>query len=257
MFERLQQEIESIKTPRFHVVGAPTDQALAQSSETFALPPDYVSFVRRFGAARLYRDAGSRAYRVGVLAPPEISKLPDGRSIAKLGFSDSASAFVFEHAVGHQGPVFEMELGRWDRVADSFESWLDRSCAAARAKIRASDWQQIIAGPEPFSPREQQIVDARQQFEWRVLDVNAAGEHGIEIINRSTLVLPVLTLGVRSRDRRLNGAVWIDVSGIAPGERAIIRRSLYRGLVESSELEVFEFEQPQPEDRESFRELQA
>lgn len=258
MFEWLEQEISSIKTPKFHLVEGPVDaklrEAIAQSPPV--VPESYKEFVLKFGNSRLYRIARNDSYRIGVFAGPRKAVLADGTILQHLGFHDGANVYV-KPSVAHSSkqPIFEFEDGYEERVAEDFEEWLATSCAHARKRYSASEWAAIVRGPEPFSAEEKKIIEARRLIRWNVLRIDPDGHHVFEISNGSQIVLPVLTLGVRSKDRRLNGGVYLKIGHVGPGQSSIVVAGCYKGLVAPSEIEIFSLPDPQPEDREFYMEL--
>ena len=48
--------------------------------------------------------------------------------------------------------------------------------------------------------------------------------------NTSSRTLPVLTVGIRSKDGRLNGAALLRIGHIGPGQTDILHKSCYKGL---------------------------
>jgi hypothetical protein len=256
MFDWLEKEISAIKTPRFHVVDGPADAKLREAmiQSTLPLPLSYREFVLKFGNAKLYRQAQSDSYQVGVFAGPREVILSDGTSIYHLGFYDGASVYVKSAPSSGEPPIFEFEESE-ERVSESFEEWLAASCVRARNRYGNANWTAILRGPEPFSEQEKEIIEARRQIHWRVQGVDANGNHIFEVTNDSSRALSTLTVGVRSKDRRLNGAVLLKIGHIGPGEKGVLHVGCYKDLRSPSEIEVFALPDPRPEDREQYPEL--
>lgn len=256
MFEWLEHELAVIKTPEFHLVDGPADPKLEEAvvGSTLPLPAAYKDFVRRFGNAKLYRRAPS-SYLIHVFAGPRETTLLDGTPIYHIGFNDGAIVYVKPASEGHEGSIFEFELNAEDRVSDDFETWLAASCAHVRGRYGKEKWEEILRGPEPFGPDELEVIEARRRIRWRVVGIDGAGNHVLEVLNGSDRVLPVLTVGVRSRDHRLNGAVWLSIGHIGPGASASLHVDCYKDLVRPGEIEVFDMPDPTPIDREQYREL--
>lgn len=257
MFEWLEQEVSVIKTPRFHVVDGPAGAKLreAVTQPGLPLPPSYREFVLKFGNAKLYHRGESDSYRIGVFAGPRAATLHDGVRICHLGFHDGASVYVKPGSGSTELPVFEFQSGPEEEVADSFEEWLRESCAYARNAYGEEKWAEIVRGPEPFTVEERDVIEARRAIRWRVLGFDADENHILEVTNASGRVLPVLTLGVRSQDRRLNGAVLLKIGHIGPGQTAILHVDCYKSLLPSREIEIFAMPDPRPEERERYAEL--
>lgn len=259
MFEWLEQEISVIKTPRFHVVDGPAEARLQEvvRQSGIYLPPSYREFVLKFGNAKLYRRTQNDSYRIGVFAGPREATLDDGVRICYLGFHDGASVYVKPGSTSTELPIFEFESGSEEKVADDFEEWLRESCVQARNTYGKEKWAEIVSGPEPFTVQEQEVIEARRAIQWRVLGIDVDGNHIFEVTNRSGHALPVLTVGVRSKDRRLNGAVLLKIGEIGPGKTGVVHAGCYKGLVSPDEIEVFALPAPQPEDRERYAELEV
>jgi hypothetical protein len=257
MFEWLDQEIAAVKTPRFHLVNGPVDAKLQEAVLESELPlhNSYKEFVLKFGNAKLYRTSRN-GYQIGVFAGPREATLNDGTRIYHLGFHDGASVYVKPGSSLAELPVFEFEAGSEERVADDFEEWLTASCTHARNSYGKQKWAEILRGPQPFTKEEQEILEARRRIKWRALGVDPVGKLIFEVTNTGSRVLPILTLGVRSKDKRLNGAVCLKIGHVDPGQTAVLHVDSYKGLKPPHELEAFALPDPQPEDREYYVEFE-
>jgi len=256
-FDWLEREIAAVKTPKFHVVernGGGLDWKRGVSAWA-SLPSPYREFVTRFGTAKLYRNPRNNGYRVGVLAEP--AELPSERRSKRiqLGWHDGATVYV-KSGDASVSSVFELEEAE-EKVAESFEEWLFTSCTRARGAYGKKEWAQILRGPPPFTLDEKAILNTRRLINWKLLGVDADRNHMFEVSNASGGCLPALTVGVRSRDKRLNGAVRLDIGHIKPGQSGILRVGCYKNLVSPSEIEVFALPEPNPEDREYYWELRG
>ena len=257
MFEWLEQELSAINTSRFHSVDGSADiemrKALMQHGLT--LPASYKEFVLKFGNARLYRRLESNAYRIGIFAQPQEHVLGDGTHVYQVGFHEGARVYIAAVTGSTGATIWEIQPDSKERVGEDFEEWLAASCALARKEYGAEKWAEILCGPEPFTPEEEEIVEARRRIRWRVLGIDTEGNHVFEVINTSNRGLPVLTVGVRSRDRRLNGAILLDIGSVGPGQTATLHAGCYKDLKLSGEIETFELPDPQPEDRDFYGEF--
>src|SRR5580692_5464162 len=126
MYEWLENEISSVKTPGFHVVDGPAGEELKKAIMGAAIPVpiSYVEFILKFGNARLYRDRRGDAFAIGVFAAPRERALENGTSLYHLGFRDGANVYVKENNTQATFPIYEYESGREERVADDFELWI-------------------------------------------------------------------------------------------------------------------------------------
>src|SRR6516164_2432282 len=109
MFDWLIQEIETIKTRRFHVVDGPADPALRKAVEESdaPLPRSYKEFARRFGNAKLYKELGY--YLVGVVAAPREERDENGEELYRIGHYQSSNAYFKASLLRgeDESPVFE------------------------------------------------------------------------------------------------------------------------------------------------------
>jgi len=257
MFEWLEEEISKVKTPRFHVVDGPADAKLREAVTEAGLdvPPAYKEFVLKFGNAKLYRNTRNSSYQIGVFASPREAVLGSGKRIYHIGFHNGASVYLKHLSNSSPLPIFEFESSWEEAVASSFEEWLSESCASARKKYGKARWAEILRGPKPFSGEENEIIEARRLVSWRVLGIDPDGNHIFEITNTGRRALMALTVGARSKDGRLNGAIRLDVRHVGPGETALLHASCYKDLVQPQEVDVFALPDPQPEDRDYYWEF--
>ena len=259
MFEWLEHEIAIIKMPRFHVVDGPATGKLREvvTRSGLPLPESYRKFALRFGNAKLYRNARNDSYRIGVFAGPRAGKLDDGTLVYEVGFHDSARVFIEPIEGSDGGAVWEVETGSPRRVNRDFGEWLEESCALARQQYTAEEWAGVVQGPNPFTPEEQEAVNARRRISWQLTGIDTDGSHIFEVQNSNNRSIPVLTIGVRSKDGRLNGATVLQIGHVGPGQTATVRANCYKELRSPEEIEVFDLPEPRPEDREFFAEFAA
>jgi hypothetical protein len=259
MFEWLEKELSEVKTPRFHLVEGPADAQLrdAVDRSDLALPPSYKEFVLKFGNSKLYRRAKNDSYRIGVYAGPKREVLSDGSELFRIGFHDGAKVYFRPSNSTSESQILELESSGLEKVADDFADWLKASCTQARKSYGKEKWAELIRGPSPFDAEEEGIVEARRQFGWRVLGVDSQGNHIIRVTNSSKLNLPALTLGVRSKDGRLNGAILLPVGNISPGQTIELHIDCYRDFLKPHEVEVFSLPDPRPEDRDRYHEFDS
>jgi hypothetical protein len=256
MFEWLEDEIAAIKTPRFHLFEGPADSRLREAIDQSTLPlcSAYKQFVLKFGNAELYRKSRN-GYRISVYAGPREATLDDGTHIYHLGSHDDASVYVkpANNSVGL--PIFEFEDGSEERVANNFKEWLEEACSRARNKYGKQKWAAILRGPIPFTREEEAMLETRRRIEWRVLGLDDVGNHMFAITNAGNRTFPAITVGVRSKDKRLTGAIRLTIGHIGPGQSAVLHADCYKDLVPPNEIEAFALPEPQPEDREYYHEF--
>ncbi len=256
MFEWFEQEASAIKTPRFHVIDGPPDAKLREAvlGSGLPVPSAYKEFVLKFGNARLYRNRRI-SFRIGIFAAPREAVLNNGTRIYHLGFHDGASVYVKRETRSGQHPIFEFESGSEEEVAASFEEWFSKSCALARSSYSKGRWAEILRGPKPFTEEEAEIIEARRLIHWRVVGIDADKNHILEITNTGRRSLCTLTIGVKSKDRRLNGAVRVNIRHVGPGQTALVHAGCYNDLLPCEQVELFSLPEPKPEDRDYYWEF--
>jgi hypothetical protein len=115
----------------------------------------------------------------------------------------------------------------------------------------------IVKRSRPFSKKEQQIVAARRQFKWRHVGFAVNGDALFEICNESDMRLPYLSIGVQGRGgSKLIGGVWLDVSGIDPGNVGTVQKDCYKDKLLPEEVEFFAKEDPVPETKDRYWEFE-
>lgn len=260
MFSWLEDEMARINTNKFHLVDGPLSaeqRELVDNSELH-FPPAYKQFVIRFGNAKLYRQGS--VYLVQVFAVPTEAQSDDGEALWHFGRTDLALAYFRESLLvpGRESPVFEWRHGQGLRqAANGFEEWLKSKCKASRNLFTKKRWQQIENGPLPFTDQERSIVEARSKFRWRMTGIAVNGDIQFEVHNGSDMVLPFLSIGVRGRNGKVNGGVWLPVSSVMPGQTCIIEKDCYKDLIPPTEVDVFDKPDPDPEDRDRYWEFKA
>lgn len=258
MFDWLKDEMDRIKTRKFHVVdGLLSDEQreLVEQSD-LPVPPSYKQFVIQFGNANLYRQGSS--YLVRVFDVPTDARSDDGHALLHFGRTDIALAYFRESllVLGEESPVFEWEHQQGLRqTANNFEEWLRARCEAARKSFSKKEWAAIEKGPPPFTEREQAIVKSRRNFRWQVIGIADNGNLIFEVHNGSNMVLPFLSIGVRAKNGELNGGVWLPVSSVQPGQTCTLEKNCYKDLLLPEEVDVFEKPDPEPEDRDRYWEF--
>lgn len=258
-YDWLRRELEEIHTNRFHIVGGPRFDVLEHSAvdPEIPLPPSYRLFVGEFGTSTLYREGAYYLLRVSEQPwyPQDIGLRAD---YICIGGYDSSDALFKRDLLrqGSESPVFE--LGSDDRVresVDAFHVWLAYRAGCARNRYSAAEWRQIREGPRRFNDREREIVEARRLIEWRLVGVAEDGDLIFEVVNRSNMRLPFLSIGIRAKESSFQGAIWLPTADVAPGATRRIRHRGYKEFYRPEDTEAFGLPDPQPEDRSRYWEF--
>ena len=248
MFEWLTTELRSIRTPKFHlieIVSEPEFQK-AVSSSPLRLSNDYKVFAVMFGNSRFFRQS-LLGYKLGVLAGPR--KHPKQVSAYQVGFSDGNPVFLREDVEG----VFANNFKK--PIAETFEAWLEDSYHKIKADYSSEAWGKIKSGPQPFDDVEATVIEARKYFKWREVGISDDGDRLLEFENNSDNLIPCFSIGVRSTDGSLNGAIIIDVKELAPGSKEVYAVACYKQFYNPRNLNLFDLPKLGPEDREFLAEL--
>lgn len=257
LYDWLRLEMQRIRTPQFHVVAGPPDPAIIrQAAEARGgLPPSFRQFAMEFGDAKLYRTGA--AYLIGVHAVPLAAAGSNGEGLRCIGHYDDRLAYFLEKSLlpDKEAAVLEWYSNGLREVAASFAEWLRRRADEARRSFGKKRWARIEEGPRPFSPEELEVVRIRSLFRWSVVGVTPSGDTRFSVTNGSDGRLPFLSIGVRSKDGRMSGAVWLPVASIAPGMTSLIDRPCYKGLIAPDQTEFFALHDPGPEERDQYWEF--
>lgn len=264
MYEWLAQEIEEIQTNKFHRVDGPAGAKLrrAVKGTKLAAPASYKEFVLKFGNAELYRYDELDLYYVTVYASLRETETKGGEVLYLLGRNDRHFAY-FKHELlsgEKESPVFEWisPAGYLRKAADEFQAWLENRCRRARKQYSKQRWAEIVRGPEPFTPLERQIVEARRRYRWRATGVAKNGDIEFEVHNGSEMMLPYLSIGIDDEDGVLGGGgVFLPVGKIKPGETKTVAFDCYKDFVSPERTKTFALPDPGPEDREFYWEFHA
>jgi hypothetical protein len=114
---------------------------------------------------------------------------------------------------------------------------------------------QIVHDPNPFTPAEREIVEARRAYSWRWLGTDDDGNYLFEVHNGSRMTLPFYSVGIRDKKEDFIGAVWLPVSDVKPGSTAVIKHEGYKEYIERENIEAFALPDPEPDDRDSYWEF--
>lgn len=258
-YEWLVREVEQVRWKKFFLFNPDVaPEPLAAVEERFGpLPNDYTDFVKEFGEARLFRHLQRGSYQLAVFSRPRIHEGRSGELLLEIGFFLNGGYAHFRKPVRSgeaETGVFEGAGVQVRKVAESFEEWLKKRFERAKKLYKKSEWKRILEGAPPFSADELGVVEAMKRFSFERVGTANNGNMQIRVRNDSKLHLPYLTVGAKASGR-LDGAVYLDVSDIGPGESKIIEHDCYKSLVEAGKIELFRKPPPEPEEREMFYEF--
>jgi hypothetical protein len=262
-FDFIHQEMKGVNYPRFFHCLPLTDFERKRLDSLSQLPPSYIEFLKTFGRARFFRELDRDNHRLFVLPPPEKMHFYGDSYMLDVGGTESTTvSFKFsELTTGAEAPLYEAVPGVASasprRRADSFMDWLTRAWERSRRRYSKRAWARVLAGPEPFTPEEQRIVEIRRGFSWRQLPPQN-GMVAIEFTNASDGCLSRYTIGVKDRyGSWMVGAFWIDVAHVAPGTTAVAHVPLggYSHLLSPEMSILFDTGEPMPESRGDFCEF--
>lgn len=247
MYEWLEQELKQVNWPGFHVMEVcrgPLDRNL---------PYSYLRFVRQFGTVKLY--ILGNYYQIGVYCPPQWTRLPEG-DVLRIGYWLSSEAYfkTSELAEAQEVPVYEMIDGELEEAAPDFALWLEACAMEAKKGYTKDDWARLARGPEPFTPEEQSVVEARRKILWKFLGPGSNNSLRFSVRNGSNRFIKALTVGVKAKDGVIEAHLPIDTSGVAPGEERILEVPGYATLP-AEDVIVFDLPEPTPADKDLYAEL--
>lgn len=260
IFEIIHQARKEVAYPRFFHCQPLTDFERKRLAALPQLPPSYVEFLNTFGRARFFRELESDVHHLFIFPPPETMDFYGDSYMMEVAATDSTGvSFKFsELAYGAEPPLYDIALGIAPasprRRADSFLDWLTRAWERCRRRYTKKAWARVMAGPEPFTPEEQRIVDIRRGFSWRQLPPQN-GSIAIEFTNASGGYLPRYSIGIKDKDRfGMVGGFAPEVAHIGPGMTAVVHVPLggYSHLLTAENAVLFDKGEPKPESRGDF-----
>ncbi len=131
------------------------------------------------------------------------------------------------------------------------------SCGGQMISCECSSSRLPKKPAKPFSKREQGIVEARKQFQWRHLGFAENGNSIFEVSNNSAMTLPYLSIGVQGKGgSKLVGGAWLNVSTIGPSQTGKVEHQCYKEMLTPEEHEFFNTSDPTPETRDRFWEFE-
>ncbi|MEA5515725.1 hypothetical protein [Nodularia sp. UHCC 0506] len=191
-----------------------------------------------------------------VLNPPQEKTLNNRDKLFLVGYVDDSKAyFICSQLIpGTESPIYELTEDGLEKIADSFEEWFIIRCTDVRESYDEKEWKEILNGPKPFTYEEQSIVEARRKFQWQVVEFDKNRNVKILVTNNSNLVLPYLTIGMRTKNPTQDGQVWesgiyLKVSNIQPGKECIIEHQIHQPVFIPDNTEFFQLAVPVPEER--------
>jgi hypothetical protein len=223
------------------------------------LPEDYTQFLSDFGESRLFRKLQARYYYMAVFSNPQIRRGKNDELLLEIGFyMNGGYAYLkkSDDKAGVDHGVFECVGMQLRKVSDSFAEWLKKRFVSAKKLYKKSEWKRISEGAAPFSDEERRLVSAIELFSFERVGIANNGDMQIRVSNASKLRLPYLTVGAKTLGQ-LEGAVFLDVSGIGPGETKVLTHDCYKSSVAADKIELYSLPLPEPEDREAYREFAA
>lgn len=261
MFDWLDEELATIRTRRFHVVDGPADAAFREVilDSPLPAPRSYVDFVLRFGNAKLYRMPKLDLHWMRVYAAPRAVMWHTGEPLVGVGGYDETEAYLRENTLSGdaEAAVYETTDAGLRKVAASFEEWLTKRANRARRRYSRAEWAEVLAGPPPFDAEELAVLEARRLFKWRIAGITPAGDILYEVTNGSPRRLPFLSVGIRGKNGKFRGGVWLNVEHIGPGETAVVAKETYRDLIAPADVEAFALPDPGPEERDRYWEFRG
>ena len=255
MYEWLEEEIKTVKTNKFFLLHqSMPERNDRQSISDYPLPPTFRLFVEKFGSAKLFRELSY--YKIAVF-DYFIPCYVDDELFLQFGFFDGENVYFRERdfRANKETPTYEVLSQKFSKVAHSFDEWFLNKYETAKGKIKKSEWKKIQAGPPPFSEEEKRIVEARRLFTWKVVGISESGKIQFEVHNGSTMTLPFLSIGIHSKDRKVNGGAWLPISDVGPGETKIVEKECYKKQISPENVVAFAHKDPEPEDRDRFWEF--
>ena len=184
--------------------------------------------------------------------------LKDGRAFVAFGDRGAQHVFFDESKILSEEPsaVFLLTKREAKEIYPNFSEWLKSSYQWAKSKYSRRQWDLVLKGAPPFTDHEQKIVEARSQFHWKHIGFAENGDALFEVENKSKMVLPFLSIGIKDCDEEiLIGGAWLNVGHIRPGEKKTVSTDCYKDRILPEKLVFFTKPNPVPEQRDKYWEF--
>ena len=248
MYENLIKDIKKIKTRNFHKLEVKDFSKLDDLLFKEKNEPTLEYFWKAFGGAKLFR-VGRMSYKMVIFNKLEFNEYKKNE-LVYFSFVDDVRFFLDQKT----GEIYKGVEGGFKKEASSFLDWFSVSYNCLVGSYKKNDWKKIVSGPSPFSQEEIELLKLKKNIVWQ--DMGLEGESSQRIFSvenrNSSGVVKWLTIGVKSIDKRLNGAIYLDIEGVKEGETVNITNSCYSELYDPRKLETFPIDMQGPEEREYF-----
>jgi hypothetical protein len=263
MYTWLSKEIQTVKTPQFHLIQVTELEGVNNPIDWSLLPLSYTTYIDQFGRSKLYRSGNG--YLIEILATPYRELELDGHVYVRfgiVGFTTMACFRLDQLSTGIEAPVYELEY--WDseyeveQTFPGFDVWLVHNSNAVKENMDEGDWDRLIKGPSAFNDKEKIIVNERKNFKFSLVGFTNTGDANILVQNQSQLTLPYLTIGVKWKDTNHSiQKIWLPTDGLQPGESRVVSHEVYKKFIPRESIELRILPDPQPEDREVYWEFKS
>ncbi len=185
----------------------------------------------------------------------------DPLEVCIVAESESGSLFGFRLKESHR--IIEFSGSKEHKTDLPVGEVFNRKIQDLLNKYGKRRFAEIVRGPEPFTEVELGVVEALRKYQIEVQPVGNQFQFNIK--NNSSLALEYITLGAIVIRQRIvgseksipywgDGRLWLDVSGIMPGQSAIRFQSCYHSIADPKDIQIYRL-YPSPEDRRYFKEF--
>jgi hypothetical protein len=248
----MEQILRSPAALETHQIGRERCDTTALLSLSSAFPPSYIEFLTRYGGVKLFREG--LGYLMTVSPTPVKVDDDEYGELFRFGSYDDSYYYFSPTSMkpNEESPVYAFVDGELVPVAHSFSEWISLGSTELLSRQTPMPDGEVTTA---FSEQEQMIVRHRRQYLWQIIG-RTEKFVVINITNASDATLDCITLGVRSIDRTINGAVKVDVRDVAKGMSKNINLDCYSHLVHPSRVELFNLPEPTPSTRSTYFEFQ-
>lgn len=239
MFDWLRAERALIKSQTFHeFVNLGEDDFLYSHGDvTVPVRGDCSKFLHEFGSVNMFSGWGNLIDVPLIIYPLKEYRrevVKNGRAFVAFGDRGGQHVFFDESKILSEEPsaVFLLTKREAKEIYPNFSEWLKSSYQWAKSKYSRRQWDLVLKGAPPFTDHEQKIVEARSQFHWKHIGFAENGDALFEVENKSKMVLPFLSIGIKDCDEEiLIGGAWLNVGHIRPGEKKTVSADCYKDRI--------------------------
>lgn len=255
-FDEIRADIDAVRTNGMYLRESFDNEDIVRAFND----EGYARWSREIAVSHLLRQWDTDDHHIWVLAAPKLRTSLDYGRLAKIAHAGHNVVFLrMPETASEKAQLLITHASGLKRLNQTFVQWLGEQYRIHRSRYGVRRWKYLMAGPKPFTPKEEEILANRLQWSVKIpADQTAApvGRILVEVTNGSQHHLDWLTTTTVEPKEWL-GDNWFDVKDIAPGQTAVRSVWSFEGKIRADELILKLKPINGPEDRRHAKELEG